>query len=377
MGKKKKFRISLRKNHQSRARNNDLTRSFDANKTEQDDAASGERISGKGELTRKRTVIGEESAEGDSMSHAGGVLIALDETARKGRVLVAHGLTSTVEADDGTLFQCATSRLLKSLTTDQRHVVTTGDRVWFRPLAGSEGMIERIEPRHGILTRTSRKRQHVIVANVDQFLIVMSAAQPTLKPHLIDRFLISAEQGKLKAVICINKVDLVDIADLQPLVGVFSQMGYPVVLTSASTGFGLERLRRYLFGKETVVAGQSGVGKSSILNSIEPGLALRVGMVSAESEKGKHTTTTARLLRLASGGYVVDTPGIRQFALWDVAPAEVGAFFRDLRPFINHCRYPNCTHRHETDCAVKDAVADDLLDVRRYESYLHLYDGDE
>jgi ribosome biogenesis GTPase len=120
------------------------------------------------------------------------------------------------------------------------------------------------------------------------------------------------------------------------------------------------------------------VGKTSLLNAAEPGLDLRVAAVSEETEKGKHTTTAARLLRLAgSTGYVVDTPGVRRFELWDVIPAEVGGFFRDLRPFINHCKYPNCSHRHETDCAVKDAVADGWLDARRYESYCLLFEGDQ
>lgn len=370
MAKKKKHRISLRKHHQGRTRQNDLTREFGQGAGNDDALTSGERVSGKGELTRKRTIVGEDVDDPAS------ALVPVDETCQRGRVLIAHGLTCTVESDAGETFECATRRLLKSLDTDARHVVTTGDRVWFRPMPNQEGMIERIEPRHGILTRSSRKRQHVIVANVDQLLIVASAAEPGLKPHLIDRFLISAEQGKLHAIVCINKVDLVEVSDLQPIVGVFSQMGYTVALVSAATGYGIPRLRKLLAGKETVVAGQSGVGKSSLLNAIEPGLALRVGHVSAENQKGRHTTTTARLIKLSQGGYVVDTPGIRQFALWDVTPAEVAGFFRDLRPFESHCRFPDCTHRHEADCAVKDAVADDLLDARRYESYLHLYAGD-
>jgi ribosome biogenesis GTPase len=117
------------------------------------------------------------------------------------------------------------------------------------------------------------------------------------------------------------------------------------------------------------------VGKSSLLNAVDPGLRLRVAEVSAENQKGRHTTTTAELLPLADGGYVVDTPGIRQFQLWDVVPAEVAGYFRDLRPFVSRCRFPDCTHTHESDCAVKEAVADDLLDARRYESYLHLLSG--
>jgi ribosome biogenesis GTPase len=211
------------------------------------------------------------------------------------------------------------------------------------------------------------------VANVDQLVIVTSAAEPTLKPNLLDRFLASAHQAKLHPLLVINKIDLVNVADLMPLVGVFSQMGYPVLMVSATTGRGLDRLRRELAGRASAVAGQSGVGKSSLLNAIDPALDLRVAAVSTDNQKGRHTTTTARLLPLSCGGYVVDTPGVRQFQLWDIVPAEVAGYFRDLRPFINHCRYPDCTHVHETDCAVKNAVADGRLDARRYESYCNLF----
>jgi ribosome biogenesis GTPase len=244
-------------------------------------------------------------------------------------------------------------------------------------MPGSEGLIERIEPRRGVLSRTARGRQHVIVTNVDQLLIVASAAQPDLKPNLIDRMLVTAEKAGIRPVVCINKIDLVDPADLQPLVGVFAQMGYRVLLLSAETGQGVEALRQCVAGTESVVAGQSGVGKSSLLNAIEPGLQLRVREVSAESEKGKHTTTTAQLIPLSNGGWIVDTPGIRQFQLWDVIPEEVAGFYRDLRPYVNLCRFPDCTHKHEAGCAVKDAVADGRLDARRYESYCHLHAGDE
>jgi ribosome biogenesis GTPase len=150
-----------------------------------------------------------------------------------------------------------------------------------------------------------------------------------------------------------------------------------VLPLSVVSGVNVDALRRTVVGRRSVVVGQSGVGKSSLLNAIEPGLKLRVGTVSEETQKGKHTTTAARLIKLAAGGYVVDTPGIRTMELWDVIPEEVGGALRDLRPFVNLCRFPDCTHRHEADCAVKDAVADGRLDARRYESYLQLYAGDE
>jgi ribosome biogenesis GTPase len=169
----------------------------------------------------------------------------------------------------------------------------------------------------------------------------------------------------------------VNAADLMPLVGVYAQLGYEVQLVSAATGFGVEALRERVAGAESVIAGQSGVGKSSLLNAIEPGLALRVQTVSEESQKGRHTTTTAELLPLAIGGFVVDTPGIRQFQLWDVIPEEVAGYFRELRPYVSRCRFPDCTHTHEEPCAVKDAVADGWIDARRYESYVQIQAGDD
>ncbi|HVX10710.1 MAG TPA: ribosome small subunit-dependent GTPase A [Pirellulales bacterium] len=370
--KNKQLRADFRKNRTSRARQGDLTRKFQTEDVA-DDAARDERLSGKGELTRKRTVRGLQTSDDSGLS----VLLDVDEsTCLHGRVLAVHGLTSTVVADDGTSYQCAVRRLLKTLHTDLRHVVAAGDRVLFRPADTSTGIIERIEPRRGVLCRESRGRKHVLVANVDQLVIVASAAEPYLKPNLIDRFLVSAEQGHLKAVICINKVDLVDLAALQPLVGIYSQMGYMVLLASAHTGMGVDRLRQTLAGKQTVIAGQSGVGKSSLLNAVQPGLGLAVSKVSAETQKGRHTTTTARLIPLDGVGYVVDTPGIRQFQLWDVIPAEVAGLYRDLRPLVSLCAFPDCTHNHESGCAVKDAVADGWLDARRYESYLHLFAGE-
>jgi ribosome biogenesis GTPase len=367
--KKEKFRAQLRKNRAPRARKTDWTRDHDT--ARQQDASAEERLTGKGELSRRRTIVGEQ-VEGESAGL--GILPAVDEaTCLPGRVVAVRGLKNLIETEDGRQFLCATRRLLKTLSTDLRNVVVVGDRVLIRPTPTSEpigeGMIERVEPRHGVISRTSRRRQHVLVANIDQLLIIASAAEPDIKPHLIDRFLVTAEKTRIPPIVCINKIDLVDPASLQPLVGVYAQMGYRVLLLSAKTGQGIDRLSRAMRDQTSAVCGQSGVGKSSLLNAVDPRLNLRVEEVSQDTQKGKHTTTTAELFRLAQGGYVVDTPGIRQFQLWDVIPAEVAGFFRDIRPYVDRCRFPDCTHTHETACGVKDAVAEDLLDVRRYESY--------
>lgn len=386
MSRKKKIRTDFRKEHQVRRRQKDLTRDYARDERAEDKYIKSERLTGKGELTRKRTIVG---VEANAETAGFGVLRDVAKNAICGRVLSVHGLASVVRADDGREFRCAVRGLLKDLSTDLRHVVVAGDVVWLRPeniggTAGAsssavsgEGFIERIEPRQHVLSRMSKGRQQILVANVDRLIIVASAAEPNLKPNLIDRFLVEAERMRIEPILCINKIDLVDPADLMPLVGVYGQMGYRVLLASATTGQGMDRLRRLITGKESVVAGQSGVGKSSLLNAVEPELGLRVGEVSRENEKGKHTTTVARLIPLKIGGFVVDTPGIRQFRLWDIIPEEVAGYYRDIRPYVSLCRYPDCTHTHEADCAVKDAVADGRLDARRYESYCHLRAGDE
>lgn len=379
MAKRQKIRADFRKNRMPRARRTNWTRGFEQHGFEDEAPVLTERVSGKGDLSRRRTVVGDPLTEDEQPGL--GVQLEVDPRyCHSGRVLAVQGLISTVADEYGEVFRCATRRILKTLATDQRHVVVAGDRVMFRPVENTqprEGVIERIEPRQGSICRASRGRQHTIVTNVDQLLIVASAAEPRLKPNLIDRLIVAGEKGRIRPILCINKIDLVDPADLQPLVGVYSQMGYQTLLLSAETGFGMERFRRVLVGKESVVAGQSGVGKSSLLNAVAPDLKLRVETVSAETEKGRHTTTTARLLPLDFGGWVVDTPGIRQFQLWDVIPEELPGFFRDLRPYVSLCHFPDCTHTHEDDCAVKDAVADGRIDERRYESYCHIRENDE
>jgi ribosome biogenesis GTPase len=387
MSKKKKVRVELRKNRAKPPRANDFTRQFADDAGAAEDVASGERVRAKGDLSRQRTIVTDGAAG----------MPAVDPSAcLPGRVLRVHGLNSYVEVDDGRLFRCGVRRLLKSLSTDERSIVTTGDRVWVRPAPGSgvrgpgavgstpdpgprtpdpEGMIERVEPRRGVLTRASRRREHVVVANVDQLVIVMSLVQPDLKPHLIDRYIAVAQTGGLAPILCLNKADLTDPVSLQPLIGAYSQLGVPTVLTSARTGLGIGRLRELLRDRATVFSGQSGVGKTSLLNAVQPGLALRVKAVSGVNQKGRHTTTTAELIRLESGGWVVDTPGVRQLQLWDVRPGEVEGFFPEFRPFVPLCKFPDCTHTHEDGCAVKAAVARRLVPDRRYHSYLGLFHG--
>jgi len=366
---KKKIRVELRKNRSKPPRENDITRSYHEDAGQAEDAHASERVRAKGAISRYRTIV----QDGD-----GNVQPSVDAEAIRGRVIRAHGLASVVEADDGRLFRCAVRRLLKSLATEERNAVTTGDIVWFREAKGeSEGLIERVEPRRGVLTRSSRRREHIIVANVDQLVIVVSLVEPELKPHLIDRYIAAAVKGELKPILCLNKADLADPVELQPLVGAYSQLGIPTILTSARSGAGIGRLRGLLAGRATVFSGQSGVGKSSLLNAVQPELGLAVKTVSDVNQKGRHTTTYAQLIKLNFGGWVVDTPGVRQLALWDTRPEEVEGYFSDFRPFVPHCSFPDCTHTHESGCAVQDAVSRQLISPRRYHSYLGMFRGDD
>ena len=372
--RKSKIRVEFRKNYDQRTRKKDFTKSFQPGPDDDDTSPdeTSERLTGRQEIGKKRTVTGVFRDD-----EATGFAVDLDtDQAATGRVIKVHGLASTVRLDDGRMLECTTRGLLKSMATDLQNVVVAGDRVSVRIGDERQGLILSVHPRRGIICRTSRQRQQILVANVDQVVIITSAAEPMLKPNLVDRFLVSAESTGLTPIICINKIDLVDPADLQPVAGVWSQLGYQVVLLSVLRGWNVERLRQLLVGKDSVVSGQSGVGKSSLLNAIEPDLGLRVGEVSVESQKGKHTTTFSQLIPLQGGGHLVDTPGIRSFQLWDVIPAEVAGFFRDIRPFVGACQFPDCTHTHEQNCAVKGAVADFKIDVRRYESYCQIQSGE-
>ncbi|MCH8828718.1 MAG: GTPase RsgA, partial [Planctomycetes bacterium] len=348
--KRKKLRVAFRKNRGKRTRANKLTREVLIEGLEADERKSGERLSGKGDLTRFRTVIEVEGEDGET------ALRDIDESVcLTGRVVAAVGLKSLVESDAGVLFECTVRRVVRTLSRDSRNAVVTGDRVLFLPLDGEQGVIERVEPRSGTVSRWSQRHEHILVANVDRVVIVASAGDPPLKTNLIDRFLISAERGGVRPIICINKIDLVDAGEIQPIVGLYSRIGYDVVLTSAMppqcdsdnnetgtvrrpgtasaiAGMGIARLRSLLRGHESVFAGQSGVGKSTLLNALQPGFGLETGEVSDWTRKGKHTTRRAILLKFDFGGWVVDTPGIRQVRLWDVHPEEVEGEFIEFRP---------------------------------------------
>lgn len=361
-----KVRVDFRRNRNQPARDKSWTRQFHEHGFESVDTVSRQSLIPKGELSRKRTII--EDAD----------LSALD--LRDGRVVATRGLI--VDVDDGQRrWPCTLRRILRTRLIKQRHPVAVGDMVQFM-VSSEEPSIERAGVVYNIYERTSElarhygERVHVIAANVDQVLVVASAGQPGLKPHLIDRYLVSAHAGGISPVVCINKIDLGNSEEVASVARMYRAIDYTVLPTSTVTGEGLEELKECLAGKETVFAGQSGVGKSSLLNAIQPGLHLATGEVSESTEKGKHTTTTTQLLMLDFGGYVVDTPGVRSYDLAVVPRNEYELHFVEFVEHVQHCKFPDCTHIHEQACAIKQAVEDALIDPRRYDSYCRIFEED-
>ena len=257
--------------------------------------------------------------------------------------------------------------------------IAVGDVVEITVFGPKDAVVEKAHPRRSVLARfnESSRRHQILVANVDQVAITVSASNPAFHPRLIDRILVAAEREDLGALIIINKIDLLDDPDLlQADVDVYRRLGYPVILSSVVQDQGLDELKEILKDRTTAFSGHSGVGKSSLLNAIQPGLKLRTAEVSEKRGRGRHTTTGASLLPLDFGGFVVDTAGIRAFATQGLEPYQIALCFRDLAQFAHLCRFPTCTHDHEPECAVKEAVRKGEIDVGRYESYLVLIDGE-
>lgn len=254
--------------------------------------------------------------------------------------------------------------------------VAIGDRVEYTPAGEGEGVITAVLPRRSALTRRAaglKALEQVIVANPDQLVVVTAAARPAPKWDGVDRYLAGAEAGGLAALVCVTKADLADPAGVEEEAAAYRRVGYDVLLTSAVTGAGLGALRDALGGRLSVLAGPSGVGKSTLLNAIQPGLGLRVGAVSGKTGKGMHTTSHLEMFDLDGGGAVVDTPGMREFGLWGVEPGELAELFPELRPLLGRCRFgADCSHTHEPGCALKAAVEAGEVSARRFRSYLRM-----
>jgi ribosome biogenesis GTPase len=279
----------------------------------------------------------------------------------------------------GETILCGIRGSLTAGRTGYTNVVAVGDEVWVSLGQSGHGVIERILPRRTVLARPDPHNDdlsQVIVSNVDQLLIVSSWEEPPLWLELIDRYLIAAQEGNLEPLICLNKIDLPgDEFDYREDVRIYEDLGYTVVYTSVVTGEGIDELREQLVGRSTALAGLSGTGKSSLLMAVQPDLELRVADVSEYSGHGRHTTTQVSLLKLDEGGYVVDTPGIRELGLITVHRPELVLYFPEIAALVGQCKFNDCTHSHEPGCAVIRAVEQGRIPLSRYESYLSIYDS--
>jgi ribosome biogenesis GTPase len=284
----------------------------------------------------------------------------------------------TVETGQGRIIARLRGRLKQG--KHEGDLAAVGDQVMVTPLLDGSGAIETVLERHSALVRLAPTPRgvyrQVILANLDQVVLIFACADP--EPHLrmLDRFLVIAEKQGIPALIVANKVDLLGEEGARALFGHYPGLGYPVLYTSARQGVGIEALRDHLSGKLSALTGPSGVGKSSLLNAVQPGLGLAVSHVSEATSKGKHTTTVRELFALQGGGYAADTPGIRQLALWDTEPEELDGYFPELRALVSQCQYSNCTHRSDPGCAVRAAVETGGVHPERYRSYLRLRYGE-
>jgi ribosome biogenesis GTPase len=310
-------------------------------------------------------------------------------TLQEGLIIKAQSGFYTVDSQQGEIV-CQLRGRLKRTRTDTT-LVAVGDRVLFDLSPDGTGAIEEVRGRERTLSRLApppggrgsrrwdrdgylAEREQVIVANPDQAIVVLSCAEPRPRLRLLDRLLVGAELQHLPAVICVNKIDLVGRREPRRLFGIYEDVGYRVIYASAVTGKGVSRLRHQLRNRMSALIGPSGVGKSSLLNAIQPGLGLEVREVSQATSKGRHTTNVVQLHRLDRGGWVADTPGIRALALFDVDPEELDAHFPDIAPLVSECRFSDCSHSFEPDCAVMAAVEEGRVHQHRYESYVRLRD---
>ncbi|MCL4259762.1 MAG: ribosome small subunit-dependent GTPase A [Anaerolineales bacterium] len=295
----------------------------------------------------------------------------------RGLIVKAQSGFFTVKTEKGLIVCQLRGKLKQGKATGD--IAALGDKVKIAALSDGSGVIEEIEERRRAITRLDPRPfgeyRQILLANADQAVFVFACARPNPKLRMLDRFLVIAEKQDIPAIIVANKVDLVE--NPREIFGLYEAIGYRVIYASATNSKSIAELKKTLAQRISALAGPSGVGKSSLLNAVQPNLELATDKVSAALNKGKHTTVTRELFELDGGGYVADTPGWKSLALWDTTPEEMDAYFPELRELVRHCQFSDCTHSHEPGCAVTKAVADGRVYRERYESYLRLREGKE
>jgi len=299
------------------------------------------------------------------------------EITKQGLIIKAQSGFFTVETGEG-LVICQLRGKLKQGRA-KGDIAALGDRVTITLLEDGSGVVENVEERKQALVRLDPRPQgeyqQVLLANADQVIFVFACAHPNPKLRMLDRFLVIAEKQKIPIIIVANKIDLVE--NEEDIFGLYENIGYRVIYTSAKLEKGLDELRNVLKNKISALAGPSGVGKSSLLNALQPGLGLAVNEISKVMNKGRHITVTRQMFPLKGGGYVADTPGWKSLALWDTEAGEMDAYFPELRDLVPYCQFSDCTHIHEPGCAVLAALQAEKIYPERYESYLRLRAGQE
>lgn len=301
----------------------------------------------------------------------------------KGLLIKTTGSSFLVKTDDGRKIECIVKGNFRIKGIRSTNPVAVGDRVTIQEKSGETAYITAIEDRRNYLVRKPTnlsKQLHILAANIDQALLLVTIKSPVTNTTFMDRFLATAEAYRIPAHIVINKTDLYDDEDLaymEALVKLYTSIGYPCSCISAKKGIGIDSLRLLLKNKISLLSGNSGVGKSTLINVIEPGFEARTGVISESHDKGMHTTTFSEMYELEDGGYLIDTPGIKGFGTFDMKTEEVGHYFPEIFRTSENCRFNNCTHTHEPGCAVLDAVENHFISNSRYTSYLSILNDED
>ena len=289
----------------------------------------------------------------------------------RGRVLRVSGLQCLVDVGIEE-WQCELRGKLKLGPRVTNAPVVTGDLVEVSTVSDKIGVVESVYPRHSLFSRLSsgsRPSEQLLAANIDTLVAMVSLHNPSPRVGFIDRAIVMALKGNIEPAICINKIDLLAEGESDSLERTYRDLGYQVHLTCARTGAGVEALRSDLKDRVTAFVGQSGVGKSSLLNRLQPGLSIKTNTTMKKHNRGKHTTTAAHLYKLSSGGMVADTPGLKELGLWDVSRATLADYFVEMAPLLQQCRFRNCLHLSEPGCIIRNAVEESRISSARYAGY--------